>query len=389
MAKKNFDLKLKGYVGGWNFDADYVEYILNKCKDKEVNICIDSLGGAVKTALSVSALFKLHGNVNVHYIGMNASAATIASMGAKHISIDKNAMYLVHKCSNIIFEWDQMNADQLKEHIAKLQKTANDLEKIDANIVSLYADRCCKKDKKGNYIGKTPEELMNLMKVGGWLSAQDALDWGFVDEITDEEEQATVLTQETITAMAAAGIPIPEQSKEQREQAKTNLLTAIQQLFGFQPIQAVAEPETKEQKDDTEGNHTPNNQPNNNTPIMKKIYLMVAAVLAVASTEFAANDKGNFELTEANMDALEAKLKENEDAAKAAQEAATKAEADHKAAIDAKDTRIAELEAQIAELNKQPGDETAQVHGQQAGAEKSSAEAQAWKEAEDWFKKRK
>ena len=374
MAKKNYDLKLKGYVGDWNFDADYVEYVLNKCKDKEVNVCIDSLGGAVNTALSISALFKQHGNVNVHYIGMNASAATIASMGAKHISIDKNAMYLVHQCSNIIFEWDQMNADQLKEHIAKLQKTANDLEKIDANILSLYADRCCKKDKKGNYIGKTPEELMNLFKVGGWISAQDALDWGFVDEITtDEDEKATVLTQETITAMAAAGIPIPEQSKEQREQAKNNLLTAMQQLFGFQPIQAVAEPEKKEdpKPDTTEGNQAPDNQ-QSNTTIMKKIYLMVAAVLAAASTEFAANDKGNFELTEANMDALEAKLKENEDAAKAAQEAATKAEADHKAELEAKDTRIAELEAQVKELEKQPGDTSHQVIEDKHDEEKDS-----------------
>lgn len=377
MAKKNFDLKLKGFVGGWDFDANYVEYILGKCKDKEVNICIDSLGGAVATALSVSTLFKQHGNVNVHYIGMNASAATIASMGAKHISIDKHAMYLVHKCSNIIFEWDQMNADQLKEHIAELQKKATNLEKIDANVASLYAERC----------KKTPEELMNLMKIGGWLTSQEALEWGFVDEITeDEDEKAPTLAQETITAMAAAGIPIPEQAKEQREQAKTNLLTAIQQLFGFQPIQAVAEPETKEQKDDTEGNHTPNNQPNNNTPIMKKIYLMVAAVLAAASTEFAANDKGNFELTEANMDALEGKLKEQDEAIKAAAEAATKAEADHKAAIDAKDTRIAELEAQVKELEKQPGDTTAQVHGQQSGAEQDSPETQAWKTAEDWAK---
>ena len=28
MAKKNYNLHLKGYVGGWDFDADYVDYVL-------------------------------------------------------------------------------------------------------------------------------------------------------------------------------------------------------------------------------------------------------------------------------------------------------------------------------------------------------------------------
>ena len=44
MAKK-FDLKLKGYVGGWDFDTDYVDYVLDKAGDKEVTVLIDSLGG--------------------------------------------------------------------------------------------------------------------------------------------------------------------------------------------------------------------------------------------------------------------------------------------------------------------------------------------------------
>ena len=63
---------------------------------------IDSLGGNLATALSIAAAFKNHGKVSVHFVGMNASAATIASLGAAHISIDKNAMYLVHKCSTAL-----------------------------------------------------------------------------------------------------------------------------------------------------------------------------------------------------------------------------------------------------------------------------------------------
>jgi hypothetical protein len=65
---------------------------------------------------------------------MNASAATIASLGAKHISIDANAMYLVHKCSMSVFEWSSLNADQFEELIARYQQTKTDLDKTINNL---------------------------------------------------------------------------------------------------------------------------------------------------------------------------------------------------------------------------------------------------------------
>ncbi|MBD5195518.1 MAG: hypothetical protein HDS71_07700 [Bacteroidales bacterium] len=41
----------------------------------------------------------------MHFVGLNASAATIELLGAVHISIDAGVMTLVHKCSMAFFEW--------------------------------------------------------------------------------------------------------------------------------------------------------------------------------------------------------------------------------------------------------------------------------------------
>ncbi|MBD5201689.1 MAG: hypothetical protein HDS85_06545 [Bacteroidales bacterium] len=57
----------------------------------------ESLGDSLATCLSISVAFKKHGKVNVHFVGLNASAATIASLGAAHISIDAGGMYLARK----------------------------------------------------------------------------------------------------------------------------------------------------------------------------------------------------------------------------------------------------------------------------------------------------
>ena len=99
MPKTAYNISLKGYVGGLDFDRSTVYLKLAKNAGKEVNVLIDSLGGSLATGLSTSAAFKNHGNVNVHFVGLNASAATIASLGAAYISIDAGAMYLVHQYS--------------------------------------------------------------------------------------------------------------------------------------------------------------------------------------------------------------------------------------------------------------------------------------------------
>ena len=200
MAKRTYNLHLKGYVGGYDFDAGYVDYVLNKNKDSEVHVLIDSLGGSLATALSIVAAFRNHANVHAHFVGMNASAATIASLGAAHVSIDSSAMYLVHKCSMEFFQWASANSDKLQSIIEEAQQMKSDLEKMDANVAQMYAAKCKRK----------PEDLLALMQKGGWLTASEALEWGFVDEVTDyEDDAAPVMTDLVAADMSAAGIPVP------------------------------------------------------------------------------------------------------------------------------------------------------------------------------------
>lgn len=200
--KQNYQLQLTGYVGGPDFDKGYIDYTLKENDGKEVNVLIDSLGGQLATAISVASAFNQHGQVSVHYVGMNASAATIASLGAKHISMDASAMYLVHKCTKFFFELADANTDKLEEIINKCLKEKKNLEKMDANVAQMYAARCKRK----------PEDLLALMKEGGWLTAQEALEWGFVDEVTHFDYDVAPAIDDRIAAdMGAAGIPVPTQ----------------------------------------------------------------------------------------------------------------------------------------------------------------------------------
>lgn len=328
MAKK-FDLKLKGYVGGWDFDTDYVDYVLDKAGDREVSVLIDSLGGAVDTALSVSSAFAQHGNVHVYYRGMNASAATIASMGAKHIAIEKSAMYLVHKCSQIVFEWAALNADQLKEKAEAYKGTASDLEKIDLTVAQMYAGRC----------KKSAAELLDLMKENKWLTAQEALEWGFVDEVVDSTEDVH-LTQSVATAMAAAGIPLPENMSVEADGFLAQMEAMFKKWFGKKneaPVAtAAAEPPVSTNK---------------NQSVMKKTFVFVAAVLAaIQSAMPEANAEGKYPMDEPALDALEKALA---DADKAGKEKDSEIK-DLKDQLAAKVDELTTANARIADLEKRP-----------------------------------
>ena len=328
MAKrKSYHLHLKGYVGGWNFDSNYVDYILEKFKDEEVHVLINSLGGSVATALSVSAAFARHGNVHVHYEGMNASAATIASLGAKSVTIDRNAMYLVHKCSQFMLVWDQMNADQLDAFIQECEKTKKDLDKIDLNIAKGYAQRCKKEQA----------ELLALMKEGGWLTAEEALDWGFVNEVTDlPEDEKPVMTAEVKEFLAAEGIPVPNVPMDEDADERGLLGRLKEFLRGLYPNS-----ETTNQVLST----------------MKKTYVNVCKILKCEGLDC---EDGKIVMTEEQVQFIEDKMTtDGEQLATLQADIAQRDQeiADLKAQIEAKD-------AKIAELGKKPADESKQVNNE-------------------------
>ena len=328
MKNTQYHLHLKGQVGGYDFDRNYVDYVLARNEGKPVHVLIDSLGGSVATALSIASAFKRHGDVTVHFVGMNASAATVASLGAKHISIDSSAMYLVHKCSMEFFEWGNLNADQLAQLVGHCEDAINDLNKLDNNIAAMYAAKT----------SKPQADLLNLMKEGGWLNAKEAREWGFVDEITELNEEKPVLTDAVASAMAAAGMPIPNVPTESKETAFARFLASIASLFKSRaeaPVTAAADPaasvnEENETPQTIESTDSISNQTKEAVTVMNRSYELLGKVLQVEG--FAVGENG-VTLTEAQMQAIED-------------------------ALAARDRQNADLTAQVEALQANPAEDS-------------------------------
>jgi enoyl-CoA hydratase/carnithine racemase len=75
-------------------------------------------------------------------------------------------------------EWGTYNADQIQEIIEKLQQTKEDNDKFDLVLANIYADKCKKK----------VDDILDVLKAGKWMTAQEALEYGFIDEIVEDAE---------------------------------------------------------------------------------------------------------------------------------------------------------------------------------------------------------
>lgn len=342
-----YDLELNGYVGGYSFNQAAVRDYLNRCgKEKNVKILISSLGGLVADGLAISSAIARHGNVSVCYTGLNASAATIASMGAKNISIESNAMYLVHRVRSDVFEWSSMTAEDLERYIEEMRTQKDNLEKFDSVVAQMYANRC-KKEKA---------ELLELMKKESWLTAEEALEWGFVDEIVEPGKAAIKLTNSMINAMNSVGTPIPVGL----EHEKSELYTLVEKIADFIGLKSA--------------NPTQIPEPIHNPKINNMVPKFICAALGIESLEV---KDGNVTLTEAQITSIEDSLSAAADKQSAL--------ASEKATLS---TKVTDLEAKVAELSKKPAEETHQVHNEPGASadDETQKYLNARKEAEEALK---
>lgn len=311
---KKYDLFLTGTVG-WNFSAGYVKYVLDQKAGKPVEVAICSLGGYVDTGLQIYELFKNHGDVNVDFLGMSASAATFMAMGAKNVRMAKNALILIHNSMTWVDEWGSRNKEQIDECIKRLKFQRDQLSTIDDVLAQVYADRN----------GKSVEDVKAKMKVAAWIKAADALEFGIVDEVIEAEkvegQASNKTTNSLINDMGLPSLPEGFNADTGEDNNPAGILQkAMEMLKGLSKSLAI-------------------NQSNK----MITIFKAVMAVLAIKDG-FTPNDKGEIALTQDQMQKIEDQLKAQDDACKQA-----------KTTIDSQketiDTLRKDIEAKDEEIN--------------------------------------
>jgi len=212
-----------------------------------------------------------------------------------------------------------MNADQIQELIDDLKENKLQNDKFDLVLAQLYANKC----------GKQIDDILDTLKAGRWLTAQEALDYGFVDEIIEDAKDDKINLASFSDKLNVLGLPALPNIEQKENKEQTWFQRIMEKLDAFSP--AVK----------TENNNHLINL------IMKKDYQKVNAILNVEGLEF--DKDGKVTLTEDQVKVLNEKL-----------------DALEKDASD-KQTQVEELTTQVENLKKADGDETKKTEGEENG----------------------
>lgn len=197
MARKV--IKIDTYIGSWGYNKNLLRYDLQDTEKDGALLEISSLGGSLFEAIDMHNQLVRHGNVDVVITGPTASAATIIAMGAKKISILDNAFFLIHKVMSTVDNWGNFNEDELDKLIQDLQTLRTENQKFDQVIARIYQKKT----------GKPIDEILNIMKRDTWMTADEAVELGFVDMIMDPAEKYNWLISERFVAMVK-GADLPD-----------------------------------------------------------------------------------------------------------------------------------------------------------------------------------
>ena len=181
--EKSAELILYGSIGSdeyWDDISDkaFKQDIENLGDVENIILHINSPGGSVFSAVAIANTLKNHkAKVTANIDGLAASAATIITSACDVVRMPKNALFMVH--NPITFAYGN-NQD--------MQKTLEMLDKVKDSIIETYLNKV-KTDK---------ETLSQLMDDETWMDAEMAKEYGFVDEIINEDIEKEVVENKLI-----------------------------------------------------------------------------------------------------------------------------------------------------------------------------------------------
>lgn len=159
-------------VGMANVNPTSFQKALNSANGEDVELDIASNGGIVESATEIASLIHDYaGKVTTVVQSAAYSAASIIAVSGDVVKMAPTALMMIHRASV-----------QSAGNTNDLSHDAIMLATVDKALAAAYQAKT----------GKSQEEILNLMNNETWLTAQDAVDQGFADEIQENAKELVV-----------------------------------------------------------------------------------------------------------------------------------------------------------------------------------------------------
>lgn len=191
---------------------------------EDVEVEINSGGGDVYSGSEIYTRLKNYpGKVTVFITGLAASMASVIAMAGNNVKISPTSQIMIHNVSSSA--WGDKNT---MAHESRL------LHGYDRTIANAYRLKT----------GLSEDELLRLMNEETWLTPQEALKYGFVDEILFDDDEAPMLS--------ASAAPMLDAEKVKEIRGMLNMKKDNKMLNAEEEEEEQGEEETKEETEEEE-----------------------------------------------------------------------------------------------------------------------------------------
>jgi len=174
------NLLINGEISDWwGVGLAEVNNRLAETRAKNISVQINSVGGSVTEGLAIRAFLKGYpANITTSGFGLVASIATVVLLASKKSSMASGSWFMIHEASI-----------HSGGYAADLRKDADLLENITDSISDIYVKAISDNKKLVNdSIEETKAMVLGMMKEETWLTAEQALEYGFINKVTEGVE---------------------------------------------------------------------------------------------------------------------------------------------------------------------------------------------------------
>ena len=159
----------------WGIGVPALAYELSQLNSSApLTVRIHSPGGSVTEGLGIRNLLRAYpGELTTIGVGFVASIASVILLAGKRVKMADNAYLMIHRPYGGVMG----NADEMRQ-------TADVLSSMDENLLDIYMEAV---QSRGNS-DTTRDEVFEMMKKETWMTAREALDMGFIDEVVGADQ---------------------------------------------------------------------------------------------------------------------------------------------------------------------------------------------------------
>lgn len=204
----------------------------------EITVNVNSPGGSVYEGVAIYNMLKRHNaHITVNVDGLAASIASVIAMAGDVVRMPENSMLMIHNAMTM----QAGNADDMRE-------AADLLDKVTGTIMTTYLEKSDKINEA---------TLKALMDAETWLTAEEALHYGLIDEIVASRELVACASEEQLNMFHKTPerfmkmVETPEKTEVKNALSDEEVEERIEQLEGLvgeleSRLEKLEQPENKE-----------------------------------------------------------------------------------------------------------------------------------------------